>query len=99
MDLIRNLKKWSKISSKHFFSRICQFSPKMVIFAPIAKLNLLFLAKNDGFWWKLTALRPRKKAFGLFLRYEPSKKCSKMLENEEFKIKKKKRRLKKSKKS
>ena len=48
---------------------------------------------------KIDGAKATKKAFGLCLRYEPSKKCSKMLENEEFKIKKKKRRLKKSEKS
>ena len=48
---------------------------------------------------KIDGAKATKRAYGLFLRYEPSKKCSKMLENEEFKIKKKKRRLKKSKKS
>jgi len=49
MDLIRNLKKWSKISSKHFLSRNYQFSTKMVIFDTISERGLDVLVKKDRF--------------------------------------------------
>ena len=89
MDLIRNLKKWSKISSKHFLSRNCQFSSKLAISTLMVIKNLEFLVKNDRFWWKLTALRPRKRLLDYV--YDMNlvrnvQKCSKM---RSFKIKRK----------
>jgi hypothetical protein len=81
MDLIRNLKKWSKISSKHFLSQNCQFTPKLVIFDHQVLTKSRIFGKNDQFFWKLTAQRPRKGLMDYF--YDMNlvrnvQKCSKM---------------------
>jgi len=81
MDLIRNLKKWSKISSKHFLSRNDQFSTKLVLFDSYEWTLSIFFGQKWPISMKIDGARPRKRLLSYV--YDMNlvrnvQKCSKM---------------------
>jgi len=81
MDLIRNLKKWSKISSKHFLSRNYQFSAKMVLFDSYEWTLSIVFGQKRPILMKIDGARPRKRLLSYV--YDMNlvrnvQKCSKM---------------------